>query len=336
MGSLVRGLVAGMLLLLMLGVAPVFSGSWSARPARGEEPKRCPAGQVLLDGEHCCWPRQEWSAADKRCTGAPRCPSGMLAVGRACKRPPKIETDGVRKEDSAGRSYIYVEGGDFMMGSAQEKGRKIERPRRKVEVRGFFIGEHEVTVAEYEACVKAEECPAPDEGERCNWGRPDRDLHPVNCLSWHEARAYCEWAGARLCSEAEREYAARSRGREQDYPWGDDRATCRRAVMMDGGAGCGEDRTWPVCSKPLGFSAQGECDLAGNVWEWTEDDWHGNYEGAPSDGRAWVDDPRPPLRAIRGGSFLLLGPHVRASYRLAGVAARAYDHTGVRCCRDEF
>ena len=123
----------------------------------------------------------------------------------------------------------------------------------------------------------------------------------MNCLDWQQAVDFCAWAGGRLPSEAEWEYAARSGGPSSSYkyPWGNDAATCTYAVMDDGGYGCGTGRTWSVCSKPAGNTSQGLCDMSGNVWEWVEDWYHGDYTGAPTDGSAWVS----PTRLVPGVSW---------------------------------
>jgi len=171
----------------------------------------------------------------------------------------------------------------------------------------------------------------------CNSGRLDRGDHPVNCVRWSEARAYCEWTGARLCSEAEWEYAARSGGRDIAYPWGDEPATCGRAIMREAQKGCGFDRTWPTCSKPAGSSEQGACDLAGNVWEWVEDDYHAGYRGAPTDSRPWVDAPnRGAERTVRGGSFDFGAAFLRAADRFRYNPNVRFPILGVRCCRSSL
>ena len=146
-----------------------------------------------------------------------------------------------------------------------------------------------------------------------------------------QAVAFCAWAGARLPTEAEWEYAARSGGRGQAYAWGDTEPTCQLAVMRDSsGRGCGQNRTWPVCSKTAGNSAQGLCDLAGNVYEWVSD-WHASYTP-----QAAVDPGGPPsgsYRVFRGGSFGSYAAALRAAYRYYDHPSDSGYDLGFRCAR---
>jgi len=134
---------------------------------------------------------------------------------------------------------------------------------------GIDLTRTEVTVAQYRACVEAGKCSAPkaaDADNKCNWGAPDRGNHPVNCVGYDQAAAFCGWVGGRLPTEAEW-YAEATYGDTRQFPWGDERPTCDLAVMEDK-KGCGRDSTWPVCSKPKGHSVSGLCDMSGNVFEW--------------------------------------------------------------------
>lgn len=135
----------------------------------------------------------------------------------------------------------------------------------------------EVTVKAYRLCVEAGACTAPDDGGYCNWGRSDRDQHPINCVDWFQARAFAEWADARLPTETE--WLELSDGRL--FPWGNQVATCSRAAMMERSEGCAGPGTSPVCSHPLGHSQKGLCDLAGNVWEWVDNGAEPLANGAP-------------------------------------------------------
>lgn len=170
----------------------------------------------------------------------------------------------------------------------------------------------EVTVAAYQRCVQSKACTEPDEMERCNWGEHDRGEHPVNCVDWHQAVAYCEAGGRRLPTEWEWEWAARGRDEGRQYPWGDDAPTCERAVMREGTInGCGRGSTWPVGSKPAGQSTENLQDLAGNVWEWT----------SSADGK---------MRVLRGGGW------ANASPETLSASVRDFSHPSYRGLDDGF
>ncbi|OQC42802.1 MAG: Serine/threonine-protein kinase pkn1 [Deltaproteobacteria bacterium ADurb.Bin058] len=213
--------------------------------------------------------------------------------------------------------WVRIAGGTFEMGS--NDGDFDEKPVHSVTVPTFKMTKTEVTVDQYGACVDAGSCSAPGTGTYCNWDKSDRGSHPINCVDWDQAQAFANWVGGRLPSEAEWEYAARSGGRDWKYPWGDEDATCERAVMDDdGGDGCGRDSTWPVCSKPSGNTTEGLCDMAGNVFEWVQDLYHSSYDGAPTDGSAW-EKPTGSYRVNRGGSWFSIAGGVRAAVRFRDV-----------------
>jgi iron(II)-dependent oxidoreductase len=167
----------------------------------------------------------------------------------------------------------------------------------------YRVDRHEVTVAEYQRCVAAGVCQAPPASHRlCNSNRPDHGQHPMNCVTYEDAAGYCGWRGARLPSPDEWERAARG-PRSTTYPWGEAAPTPRLAVGPRGAEEMARDvTTAPVCSTPRGNSAEGACDLAGNVAEWVAGYWtdSGLWPTAkePAAGEA-----RPGARMTRGGSF---------------------------------
>ena len=226
--------------------------------------------------------------------------------------------------------WVEIEGGDFKMGS--EEGADNERPVHPVSLSNFLISKSEVTVAQYRACVEAGECSQPGGAwDECNWRHLERGEHPINCVNWDQAVIFAEWAGGRLPTEAEWEFAARSRGQEQNYSWGDQEPNCLYAVMDEGGDGCGKDGTWPVCSKPKGTTKQGLCDMAGNVWEWVQDRYQDDYSSAPLDGSAYVKSGRN--RSRRGGSWNSPVPFLRATLRNGRGPGYIYYSLGFRIAK---
>jgi len=187
---------------------------------------------------------------------------------------------------------------------------------------GVEFTKSEITVSQYRACVEKDKCTTPQpksDDKDCNWGYSDRDSHPVNCVDWNQATAYCGWAGGRLPTEDEW-FAEASKGgeRKYSYPWGDTEATCDYAVMAQGGQGCGRGSTWPVCSKEKGNSVSGLCDLSGNVWEWTS---------------SWFDNTQK-YRIVRGGAWDGGNPSdFRASSRDRDVPTFKCASFGFRCAR---
>lgn len=245
-----------------------------------------------------------------------RCDCPVPAPTAPCLTTPTVKR---LTDPRTGIAWLKVPGGRFEMGSSA--GSRDEKPMHPVTVASFEMAMTEVTVAQYRRCVSVGKCSEPDRygykdpwRKYCNYGRAGRDDHPVNCLDWHQANAFSRWAGGRLPSEAEWEYAARGGAQAREYPWGNERPSCQKVVMENGGTGCGRASTWPVCSKPAGSTALGICDLAGNVWEWVGDLYHDGYRGAPKDGRVW-ESARGANRVVRGGSWNHGAAPLRAAYR---------------------
>ena len=225
---------------------------------------------------------------------------------------------------------VVVTEGSFVMGSPPaEDGRwEDEGPRHRVTIRRpFAAGRHEVTFAQWDACRRDGGCSrAPGDA---GWGRGNR---PVINVSWKDARQYVEWLSKqtgrryRLLSEAEWEYAARA-ATDTAYSWGEEpgqgRANCNRC-----GSAWDGTKTAPAGSfAPNGF---GLFDMLGNVWEWVEDCGHKNYDGAPSDGSAWVRRGDCRLRMLRGGSWEDATVRVRSAFRHWEFADTSSDVIGFR------
>ena len=246
----------------------------------------------------------------------------------------------------AKNKLVHIPAGEFKMGCStgdQDCGNDEGLDGGiAVMVPNFYIDQYEVTVAEYVSCIEAGICKRPKDHQRnkyCNVGEPSRDKHPVNCVDWDEALAYCEWKGKRLPYEAEWEKAARAESTSR-YPWGKD-VDCTKAIVDDGKTfgsvpnepdGCGEDRTWEIGSRAANkFNLY---DMHGNVGEWTMN-WYspnaitelyakGNLQG-PKKGKQ---------RVVRGGSWDENKLNLRSSFRNVKPPASGksiYGSIGFRC-----
>ena len=288
---------------------------------------QCPEGKTCNSDGQCVAEGCVPACSPRQCGLDPVCGTSC----GECEAHEKCNDDGQCIPNDTGIEWVRIPGGSFNMGS--EDGDSDEMPVHIVMVPTFEMGNTQVTVDQYRACVDAGACTAPSTSEWCNWGQSDRGKHPINCVDWNQAQAFATWAGGRLPSEAEWEYAARSGGGDCKYPWGDEDATCERAVMNDGsGYGCGRDSTWPVCSKLKGNTTHGLCDMAGNVWEWVQDWYHDSYNGAPTDGLAW-ESPTGSDRVYRGGSWLSYARYVRAADRDNADPRYRRDNLGFRLAR---
>jgi len=227
-----------------------------------------------------------------------------------------------------------VPGGTFPMGC--DSSRASERPRHLVRVAAFAIDATEVTVRDYDGCVFARACKpsglASGETSLCNDARTRPD-HPANCVDWDDAHAFCAWAGKRLPTEEEWEYAARGAD-ERAYPWGDVAPMTNMVNAL--GEGDGFAATSPVATYDAGRSPFGVYDMAGNVWEWTADRYDASYYAtAPSVNPAGPVDGGE--RVIRGGGFdaASIARFVRASARAHAdpESTGAGDSQGFRCAQ---
>ena len=196
---------------------------------------------------------------------------------------------------AASVEWVSIPGGRFMMGTDYGfKEYNDALPVHEVAIKTFEMAKTAVTVEQYAECVIKGGCTQPHTGGYCNWDVAGRENHPVNCLDWDQAVQYARFKGARLPSEAEWEYAATGGGRNQKYPWGNEPPTGDLAVINSYG-------TMPVCSKPAGNTAQGLCDMSGNIQQWVQGVYRESYNGAPADGSAV--EGAGALRVVRGGCF---------------------------------
>lgn len=223
-------------------------------------------------------------------------------------------------------TMVSVPAGTFPMGC--DTSRLSERPRHLVTLAAFAIDVTEVTARDYASCVATGACkPAgireatrADEAALCN-DASTRPAHPINCVDWNDAHAYCAWVGKRLPTEEEWEHAARGDD-ERAYPWGD--AGPSATLLNALGGDDGWHGTAPVGTYDAGVSPYGVADMAGNVWEWTESAWSDDYAS-----------PREyELKVVRGGGFgssspALLRSTTRGSHRVGFRDA----HLGFRCAR---
>jgi len=199
--------------------------------------------------------------------------------------------------EQGGYELIRIPGGTFMMGSPEsEEGRyDDEGPLHRVNVPDFYMGKYPVTNEEYGLYLQEN----PDSREPAFWANQqfNQPRQPVVGVSWDDAKKYAKWAGLRLPTEAEWEYACRANTQTRYYP-GDKEEDLGRAGWYGRNSG---RQLHPVGEKePNSF---GLYDMHGNVWEWVEDDRHDNYNGGPNDGSAWINSPRGSARVIRGGAW---------------------------------
>jgi formylglycine-generating enzyme required for sulfatase activity len=233
--------------------------------------------------------------------------------------PAALEAEKALAAGRSGIDWVKLPAGSFEMGSTNHRD---SSPPHPVSIRSFEMGRAPVTNKQYQACVTAGACtPAQSMGTAFAG-----DDQPVVGVDWTQASAFAKWARGRLPTEAEWEYAARGAGRDQYYPWGNQEPTCERAVI----SGCGK-ATAPVCSTPSGNTAQGLCDMAGNVWQWVADAYHDSYSEAPTDGAAWEGEDTP--RVVRGSAWTYVVGPFNVRDRLHRLPGERDDAVGFRVAR---
>lgn len=258
-----------------------------------------------------------------------------------------------------GSEMLLIPAGSFTMGGRPEdlegfeKGNYLnyesERPLHKVSISAFYMDKYEITNAQYARFLEHVE----ESGDR-SMAHPDHPdnldhrqryideklndpLQPAVGINWFDAYAYCNWAGKRLPTEAEWEYAARGAGDVyRKYPWGNEEPDAEGIWRANYRPMAGSDldgfaRTAPVGSYPDGISPFGIMDMAGNAEEWVQDWLDINYYHK-TDG---AQDPQGPLsgrnKVIKGGSYGSDKYHVRIATRLYGAPHPKTELLGIRC-----
>ncbi|MGF1520660.1 MAG: formylglycine-generating enzyme family protein [Nodosilinea sp.] len=226
---------------------------------------------------------------------------------------------------------MQISAGTFLMGSPEDELERLERegPQHEVTLSQFFMGKYPITQAQWRAVAAL---PQVEREIKANPSRFEGDLRPVEQVSWYDAVEFCDRLTIltdrqyRLPTEAEWEYACRA-GTTTPFHFGETittelanyRGTDNEEYKWSGSYGDGpkgeyREETTPV-NQFEGANAFGLCDMHGNVWEWCQDHWHDNHEGAPTDGSAWIEGGDSKRRILRGGSWNDDPRNCRSAYR---------------------
>ncbi len=254
---------------------------------------------------------------------------------------------GSSRNSPDGMTEVYVTPGTFTMGGLDPNAQPDEKPAHKVTMHGYWIDKFDVTNGMYLLCVNAGVCNPPENFSSKTvtsyFNNPDYNDYPVVQVTWGEAAAYCKWAGRRLPTEAEWEYAARGTD-IRTYPWGEQPPD---SSLANFNFQVGD--TTKVGSYPAGASPFGALDMVGNVNQWVNDFYDATYYA-----KAVTLNPTGPIaranffgRVIRGGSFQDVAANIRLAQRaqvigpnpdaVQGTAAFIGDYSpkiGFRCASD--
>jgi len=242
---------------------------------------------------------------------------------------------------------VSIPGGTFLMGSPDNEPDRSSResPQHEVTVEPFFMGRYPITQVQWQFVaglpqVERELDPDPSPRFKGN-------TLPVEQVSWYDAVEFCDRLNRfiesrvsqptkrtyRLPTEAEWEYACRA-GTRTPFHFGET-ITPQLAnykgteTYNDGPKGENRQKTTPV--EHFGSANSfGLCDMHGNLWEWCQDHWHGNYEGAPTDGSAWLTENEDARRVRRGGSWNYNPVTCRSASRYNNYPRETFDHIGFR------
>ncbi|MEM7181276.1 MAG: SUMF1/EgtB/PvdO family nonheme iron enzyme [Spirochaetota bacterium] len=248
-----------------------------------------------------------------------------------------------------------IPAGEFIRGS--DTGEPDERPQEKVYVSEFYMDTYEVTNAAFQKCLDSGKCRGCFRKKQCHrigpsygW-RYKKPQQPIVGVSWYTAREYCKFMGKRLPTEAEWEKAARGPNGNM-YPWGNEPATCKLAVISEKGRkGCVPKilpTDWHMPTDSVGTRSPGVYglyDMAGNSWEWVNDWYTSSYAKCGDACRG--KDPKGPCqgkdkcrgyfrRVLKSGSWWWKGYYARGAKRRAHIPQNfpEYHHFGFRCAKD--
>lgn len=237
---------------------------------------------------------------------------------------------------------VCIPGAKFIRGSNlpskdEDTGKMVtdEAPEEVVEVSTIFMDIYEVTFSDFQKCIAAGKCRA----AHPNYTGYSNPRMPMLGVNWFDSRDYCAFVGKRLPTEAEWEHAARGDAGEI-FPWGNEPATCARAIIQENGKkGCGPGTTVDVGSRPA--YRYGLYDMAGNSWEWVNDWYSPGYAKCGDDCRG--KDPKGPCKGadvcpgfpekiVKGGSWWWDAEYARSSNRRPHFPAnKPFHHFGFRC-----
>jgi formylglycine-generating enzyme required for sulfatase activity len=361
-------------LVLILLVSLLLAGCGSAEPMATSMPvtapqialgptdtPRPPTATLVLPTETPVPPTNTPVPPTETITPTPTETAILLPTG-SMRLPTQATLGDTWTRPTDGMVMVYVPAGEFVMGNdTDEDGR--ERPEHSVTLDGFWIDRTEVSNAQFDEFVAdtGYETDAERRGwgwavtrsgtdwsqvAGANWRHPEgsrsdigeRMDHPVVLITWNEAAAYCEWAGGRLPTEAEWEYAAR--GPEGHiYPWGDTfdgtllnfcDANCPFSWRA-GGYDDGYGRTAPVGSYPGGASWCGALDMAGNAYEWVAD-WYGGYPSEPQVNPTGPSSGR--YKTLHGDGWFVTSSQISSTWRAGHEADEPASTSGFRCALD--
>ena len=296
--------------------------------AASSEIQQCEVGEDCSTGQYCdtrelvCRPE---CSADNDCDDDEVCDS----VSQQCIDPELLSPI---EDPRTGITWVYIPAGTLMMGSEDFDD---EQPVHRVTVQGFQMSETEVTVGQYRRCVEAGPCRELCTHSWCTWSDlpGEKEDHPVNFMTWGQARTFTKWAGGELPTEAQWEYAARG-GEDTEYAGSN---TIDEVSWWIGNAGL-----IPEPVKTRKANGYGLYDMSGNIAEWTLDLWHDDYVGAPDQAEIpWGSIPEcdqtcDALRAevvTRGGSVGGSESMHRVKSRWRKRASRRSNSHGIRVCR---